>query len=159
MILDNALVLADSKTLASISAGATSIIDSTKVLDFGSGGKNAFGDAQTPNIGEGGDVAWNVICEEEDFDSAGAPSLTFALVTANNAALSSGAVTLAEKSGVDKTPNAGDTIIRMMIPAGQTRRYLGMKVTAGTAALSQGKVTSWIGQLAETPLSPTDLKK
>ncbi len=159
MILDNALVLADSKTLASISASATSIIDASKVLDFGAGGKNAFNDSQGPNIGEGGDVAWNVICEDEDFDSSGAPALTFALVTANDASLSSGAVTLAEKSGVDKTPDDGDAIIRMMIPAGQTKRYLGMKVTAGSAALSQGKVTSWIGQLAETPLSPADLKK
>ncbi|RKY06602.1 MAG: hypothetical protein DRP56_07100, partial [Planctomycetota bacterium] len=159
MILDNDLIMADSATLASISASGTSIIDASKVLDFGIGGKNAFGTAIGPNVGEGGNVSWNVVCEDEDFAAGGSAAVTMSLVTANDASLSSGAVVLAAVSGIDATPNDGDTIIRMDVPRGATKRYLGMKVLVATAALTTGKVTAWIGQIAETPLAPTDLKK
>lgn len=157
MILDNALVLADSKVLTGISASSTSIVSASLVLDFGASGKNAHGDSLGQNLGEGGQLALNIVCEDQDFAGASAVP-TFTLLTANDASLSSGAVTLATIV-TDETPNDGDTIGRVKLAAGVSKRYVGLKMKAGTAALSAGKITAWIGQMGETPVSPTNLKK
>lgn len=117
-------------------------------IDFGSAvNKNWNGDTILRNLNENGKVAWQVICEDEDFASAGTPVITYLLVTADNAALDSGNVTLA--TVVNSTlVEDGDQILRGFVPPGRVcKRYLGLKATVGTADLTAGKVTAWIGQL------------
>ncbi len=154
--LDHQMVVLDSVSIAD-SAGASII----GYLDLTSGNarKDAFDNTTTDMWGEQDGLCWNIICEDEDFASSGAATVTLELITANDASLSSGAVTLLTQSGIGITPNDGDTIARKPLPAARMLRYLGVKLTVGVAATTAGKVTSWIGPLLETPLAPTDLKK
>jgi hypothetical protein len=150
-IMDERLVLADASVLTGIAQDATEIVGS--VLDLGAG-KSAFGNAQTPNIGEGNNACLTLVCTGADFASAGTPVLTAALVSADDAALSANPVTLVSFP-LAADASVGDILFRGAVPKGVTRRYLGIKVTAADAALSAGAVTGWID--AEAP-TPVDLK-
>ncbi len=118
------------------------------VLDFGSvGNKDAFGEAILRNINEGGRNAWNMICEDEDFASSGSPVITYYLVTADNDVLTSNAVVLDEVAD-DTQYKDGEQILRRPLPAGRVgKRYLGILAKVGTADLTAGKITAWLGQL------------
>ena len=156
MILDAKLVICDETDIT----GAVSNAVTGDVLDLGTGGTNAFGAAQTPNIGEGGGVFFNLCCAGADFANAGGTSdITFSLVTATDSALTTSATVLAQKTSVDQTPNDGDMIWRVSVPGGLVLRYLGLVVNVADVNLSSGKISAWIGQQAETPLAPTNLKK
>lgn len=148
-IMDAKLTMADSDTLASISAGSTSTVGD--VIDLGQG-KNAFGETHTPDIGEAADLTFNVACEDEDFASSGSPVVTISLVTAASASLSSGAVTLASVI-TDKTPDDGDVIGRLKVPKGTVKQYVATRVTVASATLTAGKVTTWIDNTGATPPS------
>ena len=161
MILDNELVMMDSTaigtTIASIAAKGT-------VLDFGSGDKNAVGDTIYQRPGEGGRLVWNIVCEDADFAGTTGAVVTFSLVTdsvdtldSTQRVIATHTVTMANTTA---DPDDGDIIARIPIPATQAfLRYVGTMVTIATQNMSAGKATTWLGQMAETPVAPSDLKK
>jgi hypothetical protein len=146
--MDERLVLADACVLTGIAQDATEIVGS--VLDFGAG-KNAFGNAQTPNIGEGNNACLTLLCSGADFASAGTPVITAALVSAEDAALSTNPVTHASFP-LAADAAVGDILFRGAVPKGITKRYLGLKVTVADAALTAGAVTAWIDSDSPTPV-------
>lgn len=144
MFIDDKLIMADSSTLASISASSTSIIGDVLNLGLGTGG---FGSDRTLDIGEGGDVEFRCICEDEAFTSNGSPSVEISLVTAANEGLSSSSATLLSVTGIAKASGTdGAVLLQGWVPRGTVKQYVGTKVKAGTAALTAGKITSWLGR-------------
>ena len=88
-ILDAKLEMSDAQSMASL--GAASAVTSTDILDFGTHA-NAWGTAVTPDIGEGGELEWNV---SVDTVLVGASAnITCNLVTGT--AVASGAMALSE---------------------------------------------------------------
>ena len=139
-IMDDLLVMMDSTAIGTSIAAAAIKGD---VVYFGGSTYNAFGDAQTPDINNQGGLYFNIICEDEDFATSGSPVVTVTLVTAADASLSSGAVTLMTKA-LDGTPNDGDILYSAQIPAGTVKAYIGTKVQIATAAMTAGKLTTFL---------------
>lgn len=135
-------IMAESDSLTGISAGSTSIIGD--VLNFGSL-TGAFGASKTPDIGVGEEVEFKCICQDTAFTSSGSPSITIALVTAADASLSSGAVTLLSLAGIVKASGTdGAVLLHGKVPPTVVKQYIGTKVTVATAALTAGKISSWL---------------
>ena len=154
-IMDAKLLLSEDQSIATSSVGT---VVSTNVVDLdGGNSQDAFGNATTPNVGEGGGLSFNVKCTAEDFaaGASDAPAVTVKLTTADNtgfSASSSGNVTTLFASGAfDKTKNAGDDLVRVKVPAGTVYRYVRAEYAVATAVLTAGKVTAWLGLDSETP--------
>ena len=132
-VLDNNLVMSDSTAMPT--STTTAVVGTP--INFGSQGtKDAFDNSILQELGEGGRLAFNLICEDEDFASGGTPAITYKLITADNSGLSTNATTLIELD--DSTLYSdGDQIARMHLPAGRTiRQYVGFHLTVCTASLS-----------------------
>ena len=138
MILDGKLIYKEDFDIG-VSA-TTAGTNTSDVLNHGIG-EDAFGTAQTPDISNDGEMWWTTICENEDFASSGSPVVTYELRTADNESMTS-ASTIASFTG-DKTPNDGDVLKSMVVPAGEVKQYTDVKVSA-TANVSAGKISTWL---------------
>jgi hypothetical protein len=148
-ILDAKLILGTNIDVGSLDLSSnTNIIGD--IIDFGIG-KDAFGAAATPNIGEGGDLELVIFCDGEDGAGAAATVLTFTLEHA--AALNSGSTDLASAvvlltqaiSGVTASAaDIGDEILRTKIPAGDFMQYAALRITASGGVPSAGMYSAFI---------------
>lgn len=137
-IMDAKLTFCESFSLASISLNSNSNV--TNVLDLGAG-RDWYDTAKTPDIGNGTPVYLNIICEDEDFASAGSPVVTIDLHASASASMASADTLITTVT--DKTPNDGDTILKAAIPLGAVKQYMTVNV-ATTAVLTAGKITAYL---------------
>jgi hypothetical protein len=78
--------------------------------------------------------------------TAGGTSIDFQLITADNAALSSGDVTLYSTGAIATAAmTAGATVAMIAIPKADYKRYLGMKITE-VGTFSAGTIKAFITQ-------------
>ena len=139
MLVDNKLVLCNS---ASIPTGTTQVAVGD-VLDLGIG-LNSLGESQNPNIGEGGNVWLNILCDGLAFTVAA----TVRFYTGDTPSVTSGTELL--QAAAPATLKDGEVIARVKLPAGDIKRYVGIAVTPGTAS-GAGKITAWLSDHSETP--------
>jgi len=145
-ILDEKLILATNLDVDPLDYQATAYVTGD-IIDFGTG-KNAFGAAATPNIGEGGDLELVVFCDSEAGAGATGCIITFGLETAaaySGANLTTPTVlmTKAIAHGASAT-TVGQEIWRTKVPAGETKRYLALKATVSIANASSGKYSAFL---------------
>lgn len=137
MLQDEKLKMGESFDAGAILASSNS---NTNILNLGIG-EDAFGSSQTPDISNDGEIWWNVACVAEDFASIGSPVVTIDLQTSAVVGMSSASTLLTLIT--DKTPNIGDVIGAVVVPAGTVKQYLTTNV-AVTAALTAGKIDSFL---------------
>lgn len=77
----------------------------------------------------------------EDFTSGGAATLTVELIHSDNADLSS-YVTLQTTAAIALATLKKGYRFRLNLQPGMTKRYVGLRYTIGTAAMTAGKVTA-----------------
>ncbi len=138
-VLDARLEFSDAQTL-SIGSGAS--ITSTNVSDLtGTAGlEDAWGNSITPDIGESGELEWNILVSTT---VVGAGSLTAALVSkAADSSISSGATTH-HSIAMGATPAAGTQYSRY-VPAGTVNRFVGCLYSAASGTITAGALDSWI---------------
>ena len=139
MIIDSKLEFSDAQALTA-SASATTV--STNVVDLGTG-KNAWGSAVTLDIGEGGELEFNLMVDTAiAVDSSG--NVTVTLVSkAADASISSGATTHATLTLSDG--DAAGSKQSIGVPSGTINRYVGVLYAAGSDAVTGGKVNAFLG--------------
>ena len=147
MILDANLEFSDAQSIASLSSTSTQI--STNVSDLGANGLDGWDESITLDIGEGGELEWNV-------------QLGVALVGASAAMT----VTLVTKAASATITTSGNTIATLSFPAlstagtkksvkvpsGTVQRYLGVIYTAVTGNVTSSTWDSWVG--TDHPTAP-----
>jgi len=140
-VLDAKLEMSDAQSIASL--GASSAVTSTDILDFGTH-KNAWGTAITPDIGEGGEIEFNV---SVDTVLVGASAnVTCNLVTGT--AVASGAITSSTTVVSLNIPavSAAGTRASVKVPSGTVSRYVATEYIVGTASASitSGALNSYL---------------
>ena len=142
-IMDAKLELSDAQ---SVSGG--SAVVSSNVLDLSGGNaKDAWGNADTPDIGEGGTLELNVRVNTAMAGSGITCAVT--LVTkAADASIGSGGTTLATLTF--PAESAAGTKMSVKVPAGTVYRYLGVVYTP-SGTLTSSKFDAWIGMDHSTP--------
>ena len=139
MLLDGKHILCESFDLGA--AATTSGVNVTNVVNLGIGA-DAYGNSQTPDISNDGEIHLNVTCEDEDFaDTGGGTVITYDLHTDTTTAMSS-PTTIQSFIG-DETPNDGDQIHSQPLPAGAIEQYITLNV-ATDATLSAGKISAYL---------------
>lgn len=143
MILDMQNLLSDQQSLAQAAGNYLS----TNAIDL-------WGSATAPAIpGLGGSVIKDVgrgnepellIQVTEQVASAGASTVQFQLVQADDAALGTNMEVLAETPAIGKAALVPGYQARLCIPPGVTRRYLGTRYVVAVATNTAGKVTAGI---------------
>jgi hypothetical protein len=145
-ILDKKLELMDAASIA----GAPAATVSSEVLDLGTG-YNEWGVANTPNIGEGGDLYLNIrVATLIEAAGGSTPFATCKLWTHTTATVASGTLLLTQVIGTAAA--AGVDVLRAKIPAGTISRYLGLVTTVGAVTITAGALDAWIGMDTESPL-------
>ena len=135
MIIDSKLEFSDAQAITA-SASATTV--STNVVDLGTF-KNAWGSAITGDIGEGGDLEFNLgIDTKVVVASSGTVSVTL-VSKAADASINSGATTHATLTIA--TSAVAGTRYHAYVPAGTINRYVGV-LYAGSAKVTAGKVNA-----------------
>lgn len=151
MMLDKANTFSDAQTLAfaagsalstySVDLGATTNVDSkanTVISDLGRS-----------------DVALFIEIVEAVL-SAGAATVQFELVQADDAALTTNLEVLCSTAALAKAALVIGKQIPLDIPVGITRRYIGLRYTVAVATTTAGKVTaSLIAAKSARPTNPT----
>ena len=130
-VLDAKLEMSDAQSVASL--GAASAVTSTDILDFGTH-KNTWGTAITPDIGEGGELEWNV---GVDTVLVGASAnITCTLVTGTSVA--SAAISSATVVATLNIPAVSAAGYRksVKVPSGTISRYVATQYIVGTASAS-----------------------
>lgn len=133
MILDKSEEFSDAQAVT-----ATAI--STNVIDTNPSGKNALVD-----LGDGEPDVWLVIQCDQAATAAGAATVNFSLESDSVAGLSSspnvhyqtGALAIAGLT-------AGKEVARVKLPAGDYKRYLGVRYTVATGPLTAGTFSAFI---------------
>jgi hypothetical protein len=143
-ILDARLEMSDAQTLTSVGSGSTNA--SAYYIDFGANGKDGWGNAKTPNVGEGMRLVWNV---EATAAMVGAGTVTAALYTHTGTTPASG-TKIAELAFAAASP-AG-TRKAVMVPTGTIQRYMGVVYTIGGGGITSGSFGSWINLDHDTQL-------
>ena len=135
MIIDALLEFADAQSVSGASA-----VQGTNVRDLGASEVDAWGVAITPDIGENGELEFNV---KVDTALVGAGiTLACALMTkAANATLTSGATTLATLTL--PALSAAGTSMSVKVPSGTVLRYLGVVFTA-SGNLTSSNINAFI---------------
>ena len=130
-VLDAKLEMSDAQSVASL--GASSAVTSTDILDFGTH-ENTWGTAINPDIGEGGELEWNV--HVNTILVGASANITCSLVT--GAAVSSGAITSATVLATLNIPavSAAGYKKSVHVPAGTVQRYVATTYLVGTASAS-----------------------
>ena len=141
MLLDAKLIFCEDFDIDAISFGSAANV--TSVIDMGAG-KDEWGAAlAVPGVGFSG-LEWNVLCEKEDFASAGSPVITIDLHASATENMASPVTLLSVVS--DKTPNAGDLLFSGKVPkVPADLRYFAVNVAVATADYTAGQITSWLG--------------
>lgn len=138
-VLDAKLEFSDAQALASVSSGASVV--STNVTNLGASETDCWGNSITPDIGEGGELEFNVAVDTALVGSSAA--LDCKLVTkASSASISSGGTTLATLT-IPATSAAG-TRKSVKVPSGTIYQYTGVLYAASGGALTSAKINSWI---------------
>lgn len=136
-ILDALCEFSDAQSIKS-STGDTL---STDQLDVGANGVDGWGDAKTLDIGENGNLIWNV---QVNTVMVGSGDVTAKLVTkASSKSVSTSGTVIAQVQIFAKTSAAG-TKRAISVPAGTVQRYTGVVYTIGTAAVTSSKFDSWL---------------
>lgn len=132
---------------------ATSIIQNaaasvtSDISDLGTG-YTAFDVAETPDIGEGGDLWLNVRVATAMTPATTGLVLTLYTHTSPSIALGTA---LAAKT-ISSAQAAGVSLWRQKIPAGTISRYLGMTALCNATTCTAGAIDAWIGLDSESEL-------
>lgn len=135
MIIDALLEFSDAQSISGSSA-----VQSTNVRDLGASEIDAWDAAITPDIGENGELEFNV---KVDTAMVGAGiTLACALMTkAADATLTSGATTLATLTL--PAVSAAGTAMSVKVPSGSVLRYIGVVYTP-SGALTSSNINAFI---------------
>jgi len=144
-VLDKKLELMDAAAITGIGAATVS----SEVLDLGTG-YNCWDVANTPDIGEGGDLYLNVRVATTLSTVGASPAATVDFYTHTAAGVASG--TRLIEATIESAAAAGADVMRYKIPAGKVSRYAGIVVTIGGSTLAAGALDAWIGLDSESPL-------
>ena len=142
MLYDSLLEFSDAQDIASGTLSSGSTVVSELVRDLGSGEKDAFGGALTPDIGNGGELHWHVIVTNEAFVGASAQVVCTLVSKASSASISSGGTTHATIT--IPAASAIGTWYSVPVPPGTLYRYLGVLYTASGGNLTAGNVDSFL---------------
>ena len=145
MIMDSLLEFSDAQALASISDTSSTI--STNVSDLGANGEDAWGSAQTMDIGEGGGLVFNaqVVAALVGASAAIVCELTTKAADATLGTSGTNVVSL-----TIPTISAIGTRVSVRVPTGTIERYIGVLYTASGGNLTSATIDSWIGLDHET---------
>lgn len=129
-------MIIDRQSTVSLNQIVTATAVSTDTIDLIAIGRD---------IGNGEDINVEVICTETAL-SAGATTVSFELVNAPNADLSS-LVVLASSGPIGKAAIlAGTSFLRLTVPLNDAPlRYLGIRYTVATGPLTSGRFTAFFG--------------
>ncbi len=139
MLLDKQNMFSEAQSVGT----AIATVVSTNSIDLGAAGTTPTGAAIGYDIGKSGDV--RILCQvTSTVTSGGAATIQAQLVMSDNANLSSPTVLQETTVIALATLIAGYQFRLNTIPAGITKRYLGMQYVVGTAAPTAGTITSGI---------------
>jgi hypothetical protein len=139
MILDADLEFSDAQSVVK-NSGLSQV--STDVYDHGSDGLDGWGSSQTPDIGEGGTLEFNV--QVATLMAGASAAIDAKLVTkASSAAISSGGTTLATLNF--PAASAAGTKKSIKVPSGTIQRFLGVVYTASGGNVTASAFDAWIG--------------
>jgi len=143
-IIDSKLEFSDAQSLV---ASASAVTVSTNVVDF-STLKDGWGAAITPDIGEGGDLEFNVLIDTAIAVAGSSGTVSITLVSkAGDASISSGATTHVTISAAEAA--AAGTKYHAYVPAGTINRYVGVLYT-GSGAVTAGNANAFVNLDHET---------
>lgn len=131
MILDKTNEFSDGQAVT-----ATAI--STNVIDISPTGENPIRD-----IGTGEDV-YLVVQVDQTATAAGAATVTISLESADNAGLTSSTVHTTTGAVALGSMTAGAELAKFKLPAGDYKRYLGVRYTVGTGPLTAGAFSAFL---------------
>jgi hypothetical protein len=141
----------------SVSSIATSVTAVTDIARIGKG-KDHLGSSDTLDIGEGGDLWFNVLVQTALTASSSA-TFTARLYHHTAASIASGSIlltaTTAKLSSTSATSSAdaGDYLIRTKVPAGTINEYLGCCVVASADKMAGGTIAAWISSGADSTIA------
>lgn len=139
MLMDKQNLLSDQQSLVLGLAG-TQI---SNVIDLGATGTIPLGGSPVSDPGRA-PKAELVAQITEDVLSAGAATMEFQLVNADNEALDSNPVVMDTTGALAKGVLVAGYQLRLRLQVGTTKRYLGMKHINAVAATTAGKLTAGI---------------
>lgn len=139
MMMDLQNLLSDDQNLA-VAIG-THV--STNTIDLGTPGTDNMGNVVAYDVGKGEPLDM-LIQVTETFTSAGAATVTAQIIESASADLSSPTVLSSSAAIALATLAAGYQFRLNSVPAGVSKRYLGVQYVVGTAATTAGKVTAGI---------------
>lgn len=105
--------------------------------------------------GRGGADVRFILKLSQAFTSGGAGTLQVQLVEADNAALTTNAVVLHDTGALALAALTADNVkprIDIPLPKNSGKKYLGLKYIVGTAAMTAGRVTSYLDIDSATPV-------
>ena len=139
-ILDAKLMFSTGQAITTLADAASEISD--YVADLGTGMKDAWGNAITPDIGEGGELEVNSVVSVVMVNASA--TIEVQLVTkAADATLTSGGTQLGVK--VFPAESVAGTRLSFHVPSGAVLRYLGVIYKAVGAELTSGTFITWLG--------------
>jgi hypothetical protein len=139
MIIDKALEFSDAQSIVLTYSASTAItVESTTVVNLGTGRTDGWGTTINPDIGG---LVWNTRVNTIMVGVGGI--ITAELVTKADASLSSGATVVA--SVVFPAASAAGTKAKVTLPRGTTAlQYLGVNYTNSAAAVTGSKFDSFL---------------
>jgi len=140
--MDFLLEFSDAQNIAASTLSSGASVISSYVRDLGASEKDCFGVALTPDIGESGELEFNVQVAAV-FTGAGAIVNAKLTTKASSATLSSGGTTLATLA-IPALSAAGYRK-SVKVPSGSVLQYIGVVYTASGGGLTAGTVDAWIG--------------
>lgn len=150
MMLDAQACFSDMQDLAKTAAAYLS----DNSYDLGAAGTNDMGHTVLKDVGRG-QAPEILIQVTETFTSGGAATVAFALVQADNEALDSNLQVLQDTGAIGYATLVAGYKVRLRVPHGVTKRYLGVRYTVATATTTAGKVTA--GFITAMDQNPTVL--
>ena len=136
MILDKTNEFSDGQTVTATAA-------STNVIDLNPSASNLIQD-----IGAGEPV-WLVVQVDETATAAGAATVTVSLESSAATALTSATVHYSSDAKALADMTAGAELVRVRLPGGDYKRYLGVRYTVATGPLTAGKFSAFITKDAQ----------
>lgn len=131
MILDKSNEFSDGQAVT-----ATAV--STNVIELNPSGSNPVQD-----IGAGEPV-WLVVQADETATAGGEATVTVTLESSDAAGLTSPTVHYSSGAKALASLTAGSELVRIRLPGGDYKRYLGVRYTVGTGPLTAGKFSAFI---------------
>jgi hypothetical protein len=147
MLMDKQNTMSDDQDLA-IAAGS---VLSDFSIDLGASATDSLGNTVISDIGRGSPVDLLVQVTETFVGANG--TLKAELVMADNAALTSNLVVLQDSGAIPVASLIAGYQFRLRIPAGISKRYLGLRYTVAVTTQTAGKVTATL--LLDRQTNPT----